>query len=351
METGLALGALVSSVAACSSTNLEYTARVPAGAAIVAEYQEVAVDQFRGPEGYWYTDMFERMVADARFDGAPWFQMASSYDDPEAVFRGYVDIDWVDEDHERNIVSRCVEWDGPFDCETRRDVVQHCIRYEVHLAAEPELVDRDTGRVVWRGRYPGSAADRECRDVGYADETGHGPWDEGSRRYHGPGFGVGGFGSFGFGGFSNGRYIIDELVREALLDTLRPIRADIAPRNVRARARLIDEAVDPEVQADPRFDLAVQAARDNDVAGSCALWRALAADYPNAPAVKFNTGACLEAAGQYAEAHRIYSDVSLMPIELPDTVHRALSQIERRRSGEAEIERLMAPDVLDVPES
>ena len=349
---GLSLIAMTVSVAACSTPNLEYSARVPAGSSVVAEYNTVAVDRFRGPEGGWYTGVFERMVEDARFDGAPWFQMASSYDYPEAVFRGSVDIDWLDEDHERNIVSRCVEWDGLFDCETRRDVVEHCVRYEVHLSAEPELYDPATGRVVWRGRYPGSASDRDCRDVGYADEVGSGPWDFGYQRHHWSPFDIGGFGGYGFGGFSYDRYLVDELIREALIDTLRPIRADIAPRNVRAKARLIDEAVSLEVRADPRFNMALKAAEDDDVAGSCALWKEMAAEFPDAPAVKFNTGACMEATGNYAEAHRIYAEVAAMPIELPRLVQQALNQIQERRWGEAELERLIGEsDVMDVPES
>lgn len=342
MTTGLALGAVMVSAAACTTPNLEYSARVPAGAPVVADYRHVAVDRFRGPEGYWYADAFERMVADARFDGAPWFHLATSYSYPDGVFRGDIDILWLDERHDRRVVSRCVEWDGPFDCERRRDVVQHCVHYEVQVSAVPELVDEMTGRVIWRGRYPASASDEVCRDVGFVEDVGHGPWDQGGRRYPWSGH-----------GFDHvyGSYVVDNLIREALHDTLAPIRRDIAPLNVRARARLIDEAIDPEAAADPRFGQALQAAKDDNVVGSCALWRALAADYPDAPGVKFNMGACLEASGAYEEAQQVYLDVSRMPVALPKTVQDALRQIQARRSGEAELERLLAAPPIPVPDS
>lgn len=340
----LALAAMLVGMTACATPNLEYTARVPAGAPEVSDYRNVAVDPFRGPEAHWYTDAFERMVANARFDGESWFYLATSYAYPDAVFRGDVDILWLDERHERRVVSRCVEWDGLFDCERRRDVVEHCVRYDVEVTAMPELVDQQTGRVIWRERYPGSASDTVCRDVGFVEDVQHGPWEHGSHRYPWGGY------DHGFRGNVYGNYIVDNLVREALMDTLRPIRRDIAPMNVQARARLIDEAIDPDVAVDPRFSQALQAARDDNVSGSCTLWRALAVDYPDAPGVKFNTGACLEAAGNYDAAQQIYAEVGSMPIELPNIVASALRQIETRRSGEAELDRLLSDTpTLPVP--
>ena len=339
----LAMTAMLLGVTACATPNLEYTARVPAGAPEVSEYPTVAVDRFRGPEGYWYADAFERMVSDARFDGDAWFYLATSYAYPDAVFRGDIDILWLDERHERHVVSRCVEWDGLFDCERRRDVVEHCVYYDVQVSAVPELVDQQTGRVVWRERYPASASDAVCRDVGFVEDVHHGPWERGSHRYPWNSHG------YGFGGDVYGNYVVDNLVREALEDTLAPIRRDIAPMNVRARARLIHEALDPVVAADPRLEQALEAARDDNVSGSCALWSALAADYPDAPGVKFNTGACLEAAGDYDGAQAVYAEVGRMPVELPDLVSSALRQIEARRMGEAELDRLLGTPTLPVP--
>lgn len=332
-HTLIALGA-VAAAAACASPGLDYQARIPAGDPVVSQYRAVAVDLFRGPEGGWYASAFESMLASARFDGQPWFTLVTSYDRPEGVYRGRTAISWLDERHERNIVRRCVEWDGLFDCETRADVVEHCVNYEVEVEAEPELIDLATGRPVWAARYSGRASDRVCEDLGRVEDVGERGPRHGETRRHA-------WHSYGFGGDVWGGYIVDELVREALSDTLSAVRADVAPQNITARARLITEAIDPEVRADPRFGFAVRAARDGQYQAACEIWSALALEYPDAPAVKFNLGACAEAAGDYARAQALYGEVSQMPVTLPEWALDALSQINRRRAGETEIDRLL----------
>ena len=334
-RSGLALAGFIAAGAAlvgCASPDIDYTARIPAGADVVAEYRSVAIDRFSGPESSFFESAFSRMVSDAELDGLPWFEVTTSYDRPEAVFRGYTDIDWIDEEHERNIVSQCVEWDGPFDCETRADFVEHCVRFTVSVTSTPELIDLGTGRTVWRDSYSGDADDRTCEILGRVDKVGDSGPAHGSRNRHGW---SGGYGRY-YGG-----YVIDELVREALAETLSAIRRDIAPYNSTATARLIDKAVDPEVRADPRFEYAVKAVKDDRFDEGCAVFAELANAYPSAPDVKFNMGACAEANGDYGGAQALYAEAVQSGVAMPDIVAQALKRINSRRAGEREIESMI----------
>ncbi|NJM08820.1 hypothetical protein HC891_25440, partial [Candidatus Gracilibacteria bacterium] len=71
-------------------------------------------------------------------------------------------------------------------------------------------------------------------------------------------------------------FVVDGLIREALADTLDDIRAEIAPRNTLATARLITEALDPEVKGDPNFGFAVKLAKDGQIGEACAAFATLA---------------------------------------------------------------------------
>lgn len=323
-------------VAACASPGIDYQARIPAGSPVAAEYRAVAVDGFRGPEGGWFSDQFEQMLASAVFDGQPWFYVTTSYDQPDGVYRGRVDVDWVEEEYWRETEYKCVEWDGIFDCERRADVVKQCVEYTVHVSASPELVDLASGRPVWGGTWSSEASETECEDLGEVGtfrDNGRGDRYTERRNWHGP----------RWGGYYGG-YIVDGLIQEALLETLPDIRVDIAPYNRRATAQLIDEAIDPEVKADPRFKFAIDAAKDNQFFASCEIFSAMAKDYPNAPEIKFNNGACAEASGDFATAQALYAEVSQTGVELPKTVRDALNRINSRRAGEVEINRLTGSD-------
>ena len=330
--------------AACATPGIDYTARVAAGSPEAAQFRNVAVDDFYGPEGSWYAGNFEQMVAAATFDGAQWFAVsAAPYGRPDAVYGGTTDVDWIDEYHERRVSQKCVEWDGLFDCERRADVVEHCVTYAVTVTARPQLVDLAAGRIVWSASYSGDAEATRCEDIGEvgsdAEQRGGGyGYNHGDRRRHGRNDRL------------YGDYVIDGLVRDALAETLPAIRSDIAPYNTRAKARLITEAIDPEVRADPRFGFAVDAARNDNPVSACEIFADLARDYPQAPAIVFNMGACAEAAGDFETAQLLYAQVSQMPIELPDTVRDALRTISQRRTEENIIRQLDGTDgALPVP--
>ncbi|MEM8616610.1 MAG: hypothetical protein AAGF20_06710, partial [Pseudomonadota bacterium] len=249
----------IGALSACATPGIDYQAKIMASSVEAAETRNVAVERFSGPAGGWYAARFEAMLANTTFDGAPWFSLAAygqGIDAPAGTYTGDVEIlsyDWFERE---NIVKKCVEWDGLFDCETRAEVLEICLEEEVRVRVTPRLFDADTGQLIFSGSYEGDAGQESCRDVGILidGKLAKGKRGKGKRGQRGPRHGGG---LFGFAGAVPPA----GLVREALSETLRPIRNDIAPRNAKVRANFITKPLDPMAAADPRFEQAVKAAR------------------------------------------------------------------------------------------
>ncbi|MEM9225344.1 MAG: hypothetical protein AAGA24_02440 [Pseudomonadota bacterium] len=270
---------------ACATPGIDYEAKLMARYPEAAAQRDVIVDYFSGPMGGWYTERFEAMLANATLDGRPWFRFADYAVDVPAgavgIYSGYVDV--VDHRvHEyTRTVSKCVEWDGLFDCETRADVEEYCIEETVEVVAHPRLINRASGEVVYEATYGGEASREEC-------EEGH--YHYGAYGHHGP---------FGFDAPA-------DLIRSALSETLHPIRLDVAPRNAIVRAEFVTEALDPMVRVDPAFQQGVEAVK-RDPFTSCSVWLAMSEEYPAAPAVIHNMGACAEASSDFLTAQSHYA--------------------------------------------
>lgn len=342
MRTTLCVSAIaLMGLAACSTPGINYETRLMPASVDAAATRVVQVDRFRGPGGGWYTARFESMLANTTLDGQPWFQLADFiYDDlgesRAGTYTGNINIiDHRVSEYYRT-VSKCVEWDGLFDCETRIDVEELCIREEVEVAVEPRLIDVDSGQTVFSGVYAGTASDEICEEP------------HRHRGHHGRGGGL-----FSFGGFTPD----PSLVYSALSETLRPIRYDIAPRNATVKATFVTEALDPVVAADPRFEQAVDMAA-NDPFGSCNTWTALADQYPEAPAVMHNMGACAEASTDFDAAHGLYARAAELSVKYSadgtsagGAFLKALRKMSDQRYGLELIEELSNPgDYIPVPE-
>lgn len=314
-----------------------------------AETRTVQVDRFRGPAGGWYAEQFESMISNTVFDGQQWFTLADfSYgvpgDTPAGTYSGHVDIDDYSWDEYHRTTSKCIEWDGLFDCETRVDVEELCVQESVSMSAHPRLVDADTGEVVFSGSYGGSASEENCYETGVYDGEKNKKIRKKRRNKQ-----VGGhwnFGpAFGFGQTDAPAY----LVRSALRETLQPIRRDIAPRNATVRATFITEALDPVARADVRFQQALDLSKKDPFA-SCAMWTGMAEEYPDAPAVVHNLGACAEATsdfqsaqGHYARAAELSVQFSGDGITAGEDFLKALRKLSNQRSDLEVLEELTAP--------
>jgi hypothetical protein len=297
MKTTLAL-LTVTIVAACATPGIEYSARlVPPNTAAV-ETRTVDVGRFNGPSGNWYASEFEEMLSTAMFDGRPWFSI-SRYSDgyvPDGqragIYEGGIDIEGYEAEEYSQTITECVEWDGLFDCERRAEVQQICLRETVQVSVNPRLVEYGTGRMIFQNTYFGEASAESCEETYLRGRRGR-RGSSGGWRY----------------GLNAGVQPPRDLVRNALVSTLGDIRHDIAPRNAVMRATFVDEAMDPVVVADPRFEQALKAARQSPGA-SCAVWHQLSVEYPHAPAVTHNLGACSESGGDYLAAHSLYAEAA-----------------------------------------
>jgi hypothetical protein len=345
--------------AACTTPGINYEARLMPASLAAAETRTVQVDRFRGPAGRWYARQFEAMIANTVFDGDAWFTLADfSYgvpgETPAGTYTGHVDIDGYDWNEYHRTTSKCIEWDGLFDCETRVDVEELCVEERVSVSAHPRLVDADTGEVVFTGSYGGSSGRETCYETGVYDGAFNKKLKR-KRRSHG----LSGYQSIGFAGLDAPA----DLVRDALFETLSPIRRDIAPRNATVRATFITEALDPIARADPRFEQALDLS-SKDPFASCAMWTGLAEEYPEAPAIIHNNGACAEATSDFQTAQGLYAQAAELSVQFsadgttaaPEFL-KALRKLSNQRADLEVLEELTAPwlppeaDEEIVPES
>ncbi len=326
---GLAIAAL----GACTMPGIDYTARVPAESYAASQYRDVTVEPFQGPGGRNFTRRFAAMLDNVTFDGMPWFRHDAAYGDeaPRAgAYSGYITIDHVDENDYYRTRKKCVEWDGLFDCERREEVEQHCIDRRVDLTVYTQLLDERTGQSVYESRHSGSASDGDCHDVdNYAAHAGY----AGGRA----------------GGLFYGRSAPQLLVDRALTDTLYAIRREIAPANIRARAVIVTEAIDPVARADPRFQHAVEATKSGNVQLACNIWQDMSAEFPEAPGVLHNQGACAEALGDYPGAQSLYARAAELVAGAGDeTILKALARISARRTDTGILAELTGETPLPV---
>ena len=328
----------LASAAGCATPGVDYAARVVPPNTAAVETRTVDVGRFDGPGGRWAEGRFSEMLASATFDGQPWFRMARYGDGyvPEGqragIYEGFIDVvDYRAEEYSQ-WVTKCVEWDGLFDCEHRAEVEEICLREDVQVSVTPRLIEYGTGEVLFQETYFGESSQESC------DET----YWHGRRGSHAGGGGI-------LYGLLGGVQPPRDMVIDALADTIHEVRADIAPSNATMRAVFVEEATDPMVRADPRFEQAVKAGpKSPDF--SCLVWQDLRAEYPQAPAVSHNLAACLEAQGNFVEAHGLYAEAAQQSAAISGTgqpaeaYRTALSRMSYYRTGLELIDRLTAPE-------
>ncbi|MAB10291.1 hypothetical protein [Hyphomonas sp.] len=308
-------------MAACTTPGYDYRARMVPTFPEAAAYRDVQVGQFRGPAGNVAEEEFARMLDDVVLDGAYWFGVGGP-GQPQGLYEGYVEIEnWEGETRfERD--RKCVEYDAPFDCEHRAIVETECTEETVEVIVTARLVDRDTGRVIFSHNQGGGANQESCVDIREYEDDGRelGVWRDPIRSSYDP------------------RDAPYGMIADATVEAVRRFRTDIAPYDATVRAEIMTEGLIPEEQNDPRFAAAVKATKRGEMLGACAQWDELGRQWPDAPAVLHNLGACAEARGdmetaqlRYARAADIASHIPLLKDKKARPIFDALERVSGRR--------------------
>ncbi|HPE47650.1 MAG TPA: hypothetical protein PLR76_04605 [Hyphomonas sp.] len=327
-------------LAACATPGYDYSARmVPTFPEAVA-YRDVSVGRFRGPAGDVAESEFARMLDETTLDGAHWFGIAGS-DGRRGVYDGEVHIESWEAETRFERKRECVEYDAPFDCEHRAIVETECTEETVEVSVTATLRDRETGRRVFTQTQGGGANHETCVDVAQYEDEGQtlGVWRDPVHS------------SYSAWDAPYG------MVADATVEAVRRFRTDIAPYDATVRAEIMTKGLIPEEQNDPRFQAAVDATKRGEMLGACAQWDALARDWPDAPAILHNLGACAEARGdmttaqlRYARAAEIAQHIPLLKDQQAQPIFDALARVSGRRMDDTFLNRATdSPEMPDVP--
>ncbi len=339
----------------CASPGLEYVVSEPAYNTEAAKLRDVAIMGFSGPHGHAFTTSLDGLLRNTSFEGYPWFSVSpySSYDNGwggtvgQAVRMGedlgvtgvwFGDVDayssFSPPYYEQR--SKCVEWDGPFDCEARVTYEVECfdIRAEIHVHAL--LANVENGNIVADERLSDQDSDRVCRETYYYDKLGNksGNRRDGApidRRHMGPRHS--GLGAFGFDYWEHedrGR----RMERRLVAQQASRLRRVIAPFERTAKARLMDTPTLPYTELVNGFESALSAAKAGNNMASCRQFEDMVSQFPDEPALNFNLGACAEMFGELAEASELYQRAEDLAGPMPNEDFLKLSQGAFQRLNE-----------------
>ncbi|MCA8902295.1 MAG: hypothetical protein KDA53_13720 [Hyphomonas sp.] len=287
-------------LAACATPGYDYRARMVPTFPAAVDYRDVSVGNFRGPAGEVAEDEFARMLEETTLDGAYWFGVAGP-DGRRGVYTGRVEVESWEAETTFERDRECVEWDAPFDCEHRAIVETECVEETVEVLVTATLTDIDTGERIFTQTQGGGANREHCIDVATYEDDGStlGTWRDPLHS------------SYSAWDAPYG------MVADATVEAVRRFRTDIAPYDATVRAEIMTKGLTPEEANDPRFRMAVDATKRGEVLGACAQWDALAKDWPQAPAVLHNLGACAEARGDMATAQARYARAAELAMTIP----------------------------------
>lgn len=328
MKRFLALG-LAALLAACQTPGYDYSGRAAPNFPEALDYTDVAVGRFEGPASDVAAREFEALVASTELEGRPWF-IVMDPDQPQGVYEGDVNVTGYRGEVRFERESKCVEYDGPFDCERRAMVESQCLKEIVDVSVDLRLIDTATRRLVFTTARGGATEREDCFEVAEYPDTDqptgqYGPTEyETYSPYEAP-----------YG-----------MIQDAVPAAIAGFRTDIAPYIASFRAEIVTKPLVGEEAGDPRFAAAVAATKRGEFIGACAQWQELAAAYPNAPGIQHNMGACAEARGdlttahaQYAKAAELARGIPLLKDKEAKAIFDALGRVSQGRYDDMLIER------------
>ncbi|MEM0986616.1 MAG: hypothetical protein AAGJ32_10240 [Pseudomonadota bacterium] len=308
----LALGAL----SACE-TGIDVPVALPAQSQEAANLRNIVVLDYQGSDGAGFAQALEAALSGATFDGARYFNVTSrqalsgmtgisgasdraiaaainigSQLGVDGVYFG--DITQVDFDQTSSRVerSRCIEFDGPFDCEKREKYMTTCYNSVATYTAVPKIASVATGQVVYSNTFTGSRTGYHCDgDVTVAKDR-------------------------------------DTLLAEARSDVLDQVRKAVAPRNEQAKVDLEESASLGGPGDQELFDGAVAFAKAGRMDRACGSWEVLLDKYPTVFEVVYNTAVCAEVSGDFSRAIDMYTQLDAGLTSPNPKVSKALTRVK-----------------------
>ena len=307
-------------LAACE-TGVEVPVSLPAQYQAASDLRTIAVLDFQGRDGGGFADALEATLTSATYNGAAYFnvinrqtmQSKSGASGPsdravaaaiaygsqigvEGVYFGSVigmDVETTSSQQER---SKCVEWDGPFDCERRQNYTTTCYNLNAVYTVSPSLANVRTGSVAYSDTVTGESSGYYCQE-------------------------------------DTNKPTRDSLLAEARADVLVQIRNAVAPRNTMARVDLEEQASLGNANDQAEFDGAVAFAKEGRLDRACGTWDFLSDKYPDVYEVLFNKGVCAEVSGDFAGAFEVYSQLDAALVSPKPKLSEALQRVERQLSA------------------
>jgi len=321
--------ALTGLAAACQTPGYDYSARTAPNFAEALDYTDVVAGRFEGPAGDIAEGEFDALIRSTELEGRPWF-IVRDPDQPQGAYEGGVRVTGYRGEIRRETEERCVEYDGPFDCERRAVVEQECVKEIVDVEVSASLIDLAARRPVFTSAKTGTTEREDCYDVAEYPGTDQPTGAVGSTIYE----------TYDAYDAPYG------MIQSAVPAAVQQFRFDIAPYMANFRAEIVTRPLVPEEMGDARFAAAVKATKRGEFMGACAQWQELAAAYPSAPGIQHNWGACAEARGdlgtahaQYAKAAELAQQVPLLKDKDARAIFDALGRVSRGRYEDSLIER------------
>jgi len=306
--------ATLAGLSACE-TGIDVPISLPAQSTAAAQLRTIAVLDFQGADGANYATALEATLTQAVFDQARYFNVISRQSlagrtgisgssdaaiaaairygaeiGVDAVYFG--DVTNVDVSQTSQTVekSRCVEFDGPFDCERREQYNTVCYTTNATYTVVPKVASVATGVVVYSDTLTGTSSSYHCQE-------------------------------------DTNPKTRDALLAEARTETLGKVRNAVAPRNGQAKVDLVETATLGDRQDQAAFDGAVAFAKAGRMDRACGAWELLLDTYPTTFEILYNTAVCAEVSGDFSRALDMYGQLDAGLVTPNKKVTDALARV------------------------
>lgn len=278
----LALGVAVA-CSGCATTAVNVAGRFPAHDQAAANLRRIAVAGFQGRGGDEFAASLETELANAQFDGKPYFTLVGSGARSGAgvlsprdygrtvgatgVYFGQI-TERVSSEPLQMETTACARWENRI-CKQWYQAPVTCERRTVAVAVTPRLMNVATGEIVYTDEKTGQEQTTWCP---------------------------------GAPGTSDVAMIAD--IQRGIL---RNIHMDVAPNVQVVQAHVMDDTSGLNGAMGASFEEAVKQMKASNTQSACQLWTKIHDEAPSHVPTVFNLGVCAESAGRHKQALDFYT--------------------------------------------